>query len=458
MTTEQLLATLFISLSCFVIINFILSLVLWRYSKHIIYKMIVKYWTATIVFFAFQFFFPNTPAQISFSYAAGIIPMIFVYIIVSKLFDKKANIFLYASFHFIALTLTLILWQMDKGFTAMTLPLSISMSLPLLSSMKTIFFTHRKQATLLQKLLGVLLFFWIPHCFSFALFRMQEETQIFGWITSYTLYDMMAILLPAIAIEESFRNETVRLEQQVKSRTMELREALKDKETLLKILVHDISNPLTVMRWYLSSIRKNPTQDSLTYLDKIAHSQEIVENIVKKVRQLQANPSDEKKDYPRISFRSCLDEMKFVFEKPLLAKNLKLEIIDEFKGEDFIKADQFSLTHSVLSNFVNNAIKFSFPDSTIRITIGRENDHLTVSIQDFGVGMGLKTIKDITSEKRITSSPGTLGEDGSGLGMSIATTVLKNFGAKLEIESQEYSPNSQKHGTTIKLSFPLASN
>lgn len=458
MTSEQLLATLFVSLSCFVIINFILSLVLWRYSKHIIYKMIVKYWTATIVFFAFQFFFPNTPAQISFSYAAGILPMISVYIVVSKLFDKKANIFLYASFHFIALTLTLILWQMDKGFTAMTLPLSISMSLPLLSSMKTIFFTHRKQATLLQKLLGVLLFFWIPHCFSFALFRMQEETQIFGWITSYTLYDMMAILLPAIAIEESFRNETVRLEQQVKSRTMELREALKDKETLLKILVHDISNPLTVMRWYLSSIRKNPTQDSLTYLDKIAHSQEIVENIVKKVRQLQANPSDEKKDYPRISFRSCLDEMKFVFEKPLLAKNLKLEIIDEFKGEDFIKADQFSLTHSVLSNFVNNAIKFSFPDSTIRITIGRENDHLTVSIQDFGVGMGLKTIKDITSEKRITSSPGTLGEDGSGLGMSIATTVLKNFGAKLEIESQEYSPNSQKHGTTIKLSFPLASN
>lgn len=456
MTAQQLLATLIVSLSSFVVINFLLSLVLLKFSKHNIYKMVVKYWLATIVFFAFQFFFPYSPAHISFSYAAGILPMMMVYIIVGELLNKKSHILLYGSIHALAFGLDFIFWKMDKDFTTMTLPLSISMSLPLLSSMKTIFITHRRQATLLQKILGVLLFFWVPHCFSFALFRMQEETQIFGWITSYTLYDMMAILLPAIAIEESFRNEKVRLEQQVAMRTKELNVALEDKETLLKILVHDISNPLTVMRWYLSGIKKNPEGNALNYVDKIIQSQEIVENIVRKVRQFQVQTSEERNELTTISFKSCLEELKFLFEKPLQSKNIELEIIDESQGHDLINADQFGLTHHILSNFINNAIKFSFPNSVITIRLSHVKDNLAVFIQDYGLGMNEETVKNILNEKKIKSTQGTQGEDGSGLGLSIATSVLKNFAGKLEIESQEYSSNHQNHGTIIKLFFPLA--
>lgn len=463
MTIQQLLTVLFISLSCFVLINFALSLVLWKYSKHTIYKMIVQYWIATLFFFGFQFFFPDNPTEISFAYGAGIVPMVYVYTMVNQLFKEQAQAKRFIIFHGLALITTFICWQLDLGFTIMTLPLSISMSLPLLSVIKIIYFTHRKSSTLLQKMLAGLLFLWIPHCFTFAFFRMVPDAEFFGWITSYTLYDMMAILLPALALEESFKNEKERLEEQVNIRTQELKVALddketllKDKETLLKVLVHDITNPLTLMRWYLNGIKKNPDSTPSNYLDKVVKSQAIIENIVKKVRILQAQPTLQQGNLTHICFQQCIDELKFVFEKALQAKNIRLEVIDESDGH-LIKADQFSLTHNVLSNFLSNAIKFSFNDSVIKIHIIPQNDQLLVTIQDFGMGMKLETVNKITQEAKIESTQGTQGEIGSGLGLSIASTLLKNFGGKLEIISKEYTPDSSDHGTCIKLFFPLVS-
>lgn len=456
MNIEYILSALFISLCCFVAINLVLSLILWKYSKNEVYKRIVKYWAATIVFFAFQFFFPHTPLQIALAYGVGILPMIYVYSLVYKLFGIQTNIVKFAVIHIAAIISTLTFWKLGFGFTAMALPISISISIPLLYSIKTIFFTHHSQASLLQRLLGGLLIFWIPHCFTFAFFRMIDGAQFYGWITSYTLYDMMAILLPAIAVEETFRTEKARLEQQVRSRTIDLRRALGDKENLLKILVHDISNPLTVMRWYLTDLKKRPTQDPLKYIEKIIKSQEIVENIVKKVRVLQTEPKSQ--SVTPISFNKCLEELHFVFEKALLAKNLTLEVCDHTKGNDIIMADQFSLTHNVLSNFINNSIKFSFPDSVIKIIVTSTDDQLQVEIQDSGVGMNKETISRIYDNQNLQSSQGTQGESGSGIGLSIAKTMLSNFGACLEIESEEYHEASTNHGTKIILKFPLIEN
>lgn len=264
---------------------------------------------------------------------------------------------------------------------------------------------------------------------------------------------MMAILLPAIALEDTFKTEKARLEQLVKLRTSDLKEALQDKETLLKILVHDISTPLTVMRWYLHGITKDPSTQ-LTDLDKVIKSQDIVENIVKKVRLLQAQPSASAHHFRPVSIMSCLDELKFLFDQTLKAKNIKLEIIDDSHGENIIKADPFSLTHNVISNFLNNAIKFSHPDSTIKIHLACHENQVELSIQDFGIGIDASTLQHLMKDGKVESTPGTSGELGSGLGFSIAKAVLKNMKGKLEIHSQE----SEQKGTIVKLSFPVFHN
>lgn len=180
MTTEQLLTALLISLSCFVVINFILSFVLWKYSKHHIYGKIVRYWITTIIFFAVQFFFPSTPIQISLAFGVGILPMLYVNIMVSDLLKKKSHYIFFGTLHLCALILTFILWRAGQSFTVMTLPISVSISLPLFDAIITLFFTHRRQSSLLQKMLGGLLFFWIPHCYTFAFFRMVPDAQFLG--------------------------------------------------------------------------------------------------------------------------------------------------------------------------------------------------------------------------------------------------------------------------------------
>lgn len=456
MVIENILTALFISLCCFVLINLILSLILWKYSKHSVYQKIVKYWGATVVFFAFQFFFPHTPFQIALAFGVGILPMIYVYTLVYELLEIETKIFKFLAFHVLAMTLSVVFRSFDLGFMAIALPMSVSLSLPLLLAINAIFNTHRGKTTLLQSLLGGLLIFWIPHCFTFAFFRMTEGAQFFGWITSYTLYDIMAILLPAIALEETFKSQKTRLKSQVRLRTSELQQALGDKENLLRILVHDISNPLTVMRWYLTDIKKRSNEEPSPHIDKILKSQEIVENIVKKVKVLQTQPMSQ--SFVPISFSKCLEELNFVFEKALQSKNITLEISDKTNGNDIIMADQFSLTHNILSNFINNSIKFSFPNSKIQIMTFNQDDQLIVKIEDTGVGMSKELIEEITQGKKVLSSHGTQGEDGSGLGLSIAQNMLQTIGACLEIESIPKEVSTGAHGTKIILKFPIVSN
>ena len=453
MNSQNILLALFFILTCFVVINLTLSSILWKYSKHDIYKKVFKFWLATIVFLGFQFFFPHSPLEIALSFGVGIVPMLFVYILVHGLLNVESKKKRFMVFHLLAISLSLILWQNEMGFTAIALPMSISISLPIFFSMKSLLITYRSQTTLLQKLLGILLLIWIPHCYTFAFFRMDESTQFVGWMTSYALYDIMAILLPAIAIEETYKTERSRLEEQVRLRTDEVVKTLGEKETLLKILVHDISNPLTVMSWYLTSLKKSVSEKEIVYINKVIKSQKIVENIVETVRSLQAGPDDQK--IVPISFSKCMEEINFVFEKALLAKDLKLEVLDETKGNDIIMADQFSLTHNVLSNFINNAIKFSFAGSVIKIIISHENEKLSVKIQDFGMGMNEEMVNQILTLKKVSSRPGTQGEDGTGLGVGIAHNILERFNACLEIESRQFSPTVTDHGTVIKLLFPL---
>lgn len=104
-------------------------------------------------------------------------------------------------------------------------------------------------------------------------------------------------------------------------------------------------------------------------------------------------------------------------------------------------------------NLVTNAIKFSFPDSTIELDAEQDGDEVSLSIRDFGVGMPETLKRDVFLLKKPTTRLGTLGEAGTGYGMPLVKKFIDSYQGTISIVSKEIDKYPQDHGTEIILTL-----
>ncbi|MFT3700854.1 MAG: HAMP domain-containing sensor histidine kinase [Agriterribacter sp.] len=103
----------------------------------------------------------------------------------------------------------------------------------------------------------------------------------------------------------------------------------------------------------------------------------------------------------------------------------------------------------VISNLVNNAIKFSPQNSAIDIAMERRPASVVISIEDAGIGIP-ENIKErmFTNDIEI-SRPGTSGEESHGLGLIISKTIMEEHKGKIWFESYVGK------GTIFYVEFPV---
>ena len=90
----------------------------------------------------------------------------------------------------------------------------------------------------------------------------------------------------------------------------------------------------------------------------------------------------------------------------------------------------------VLNNLLGNAIKFSQPDTTLTLSVRREDQHLQVAVVDQGQGIPDAELKQLFSFFSRTSVQPTHGESGTGLGLAICRRLVEEHGGKIWVESQ----------------------
>ncbi len=96
------------------------------------------------------------------------------------------------------------------------------------------------------------------------------------------------------------------------------------------------------------------------------------------------------------------------------------------------------LIHRVLSNLIENSIKFSPPDSTVVVRARQVNeDQIRVEVADSGCGIPADKIEFIKAPFYQADKSDTRPTGGLGLGLAIAEKILIGHGTTLEIESSE---------------------
>ena len=140
---------------------------------------------------------------------------------------------------------------------------------------------------------------------------------------------------------------------------------------------------------------------------------------------------------------SVLDSFKLQLEgKPSsINYNLRASIFEA-------NVDEEHVIH-VLSNLIDNAIKYSKESIDILITTSNVNNKIVIAIEDNGIGMSSDTSKHIFEKFYRAHSGNIHNVKGFGLGMSYVKWVVEMHKGNIKVQSE------LDHGTTIEVSLPL---
>ena len=104
----------------------------------------------------------------------------------------------------------------------------------------------------------------------------------------------------------------------------------------------------------------------------------------------------------------------------------------------------------VVSNLVNNAVKYSPDGGTVTLSTRSEGDFALVSVTDTGVGIPPDEIGHVFERFRRVRSGAAQSIPGTGLGLTIVKQIVEMHGGKIWVES------AVGHGSAFHFTLPLA--
>ena len=101
-----------------------------------------------------------------------------------------------------------------------------------------------------------------------------------------------------------------------------------------------------------------------------------------------------------------------------------------------VMADEHRLLQ-VFADLISNAVKFSYPQGKVNITLSHEQDKYKVSVKDYGQGIPESFRPHIFNRFAQADSSDTRAKGGTGLGLSITKAIIERHGGTLAYQSQQ---------------------
>ena len=155
--------------------------------------------------------------------------------------------------------------------------------------------------------------------------------------------------------------------------------------------------------------------------------------------------------FQSFSVSSWLTTLDRRFAPTALERGLRWVL--ERTGEDFVVSTDADRLVRIVEPLVYNALKFSLPGGTVRATIGREDeDFWRIDVQDDGPGIPAEELDNLFAPFFRLNPPGFSGEDGNGLGLSLARLLVETLRGEIRIES------TFGNGTRVIVRLPINSS
>lgn len=238
------------------------------------------------------------------------------------------------------------------------------------------------------------------------------------------------------SLTQSFNNMITRLDR-----------SFKHIELFSAHVAHELKTPLTIMRGEteLALMSKRPVEEYIQALNINMEEIEKMLNIIEDLLLLT------KLDYQPECFKfeemDLAEYFQDIYEQSkLLASKKQQEVTLKIitKRKLLIKGDPLHLRR-LFFNLINNAIKFTPAQGKIFLKLENIDQYVLISVSDTGPGISQDDISKIFDR----FYTGNHEKSGSGLGLSIATSIAKAHSGKIDVASQ------LNQGATFLVILPL---
>jgi signal transduction histidine kinase len=106
----------------------------------------------------------------------------------------------------------------------------------------------------------------------------------------------------------------------------------------------------------------------------------------------------------------------------------------------------------VLTNLIDNALKYSPPDTTIDVRLELDQDSARLSVRDRGIGVAPDSLESIFEPFGRAGNAEEAGITGLGLGLYICRTIIERLDGSIWAESE-----GEGSGLTVVVQLPLGS-
>jgi PAS domain S-box-containing protein len=257
-----------------------------------------------------------------------------------------------------------------------------------------------------------------------------------------------------IAVDASERLELERRTKEVLEREQAARVVAerhsRTKDDFIAVLSHELRTPLNAITGWVHMLKLREASPEfakgLEAIDRNAKAQaRIISDIldVSRVNSGKLRLERELSD-PVELINSAIASL----QKSLDDKQLTLE--KKFEGASVPAWLDPTRFQQIFWNLLTNAVKFSSAGGVIRIVLEREDEHLTLVVQDFGQGIKAEFIEQLFDRFSQSDAPGNRYHGGLGLGLSIVKHLAEMHGGSVSGESLGLG-----FGTTMRVTLPV---
>lgn len=265
-------------------------------------------------------------------------------------------------------------------------------------------------------------------------------------------YDISELILKSrnLCRLKLFYDKQIDLLQRIEESNLMLEQINEQKDNVLRIVSHDMRNPLgniIGLAQILSEEPNQPAEEIQSIADIMIRSGESLLSIVNTL--LDAAKLESGKVDVNLSMSdlvSLIQSEMVQFDFSAKQKSIKLQFISDLTEANCL-FDEPKIRQAI-ANLLSNAIKFTNENGEISIHLKRLINAYEISVTDTGIGISANQIPVVFEKFSPAQRVGTKNERGTGLGLSIVKAFIQLHKGEISVISK---PNV---GTTFKIVLP----
>jgi anti-sigma regulatory factor (Ser/Thr protein kinase) len=220
----------------------------------------------------------------------------------------------------------------------------------------------------------------------------------------------------------------------------------KQKLDFVHVVSHEVRNPLTIIKAYSSLLQADERdEERRKKLRAIYDYAVVIDNEISHIISTEQMLSTEALWIKKIVLPSALiTEVLETLEIKARTQNITLHHDNRLTGNETILSNAMGFK-LIVSNILNNAIKYSTESTNVTFTCYTEDSHLCIEVQDEGIGMSDDQVKKLFQKYEKLNDE----QSGQGIGLYMVKKLLDHFEGEIEVTSQLHA------GSKFRMRLPM---